>query len=719
MSRHVEQRKFNPQLVLAEHLEPDEVSEELRRRGVTGVKGVPEQRKALKTIIRDEEGTTHVVNEDQDPQEEFQQCEEKVRHLTHYMKLYGIDPYVVKVCYSRWAVLEDRIWRLSEKEGSTRVCRVLLNHISDIYDGYYRTENDEDDVSEILSGPLNELSLKETRPSRPLTKPDMQYRSPRPIMSSRESSPGRNETWNNQISEVGQRDPPNWKTPVTTGAIPKVAQNKAKKTDEDERRMKDGETKTARAYDDGRNAGIFDLGSPSPTRRRWMTSENLTKTMARNNDDEWNTGILDQGPLFPNPDAAIANEDGLSVRNRTIDPFHDIWQMRNPERQQTRPQLNKKQTDMSSKPVGKGLSVPNHPLDPRTETNSQEKPQNVPNCPTMVLTDATYPAMMEDQNNFQRQYEEMCEGLLQVVQSTVKEFLRSRSPTLIRRTHLQPSGTVSRFPPPLLDEKNHQTVSSQTSPAMEGRRSEVPRGVPIAKWPIDKFSGKEEDLARFLARIKSLAIAENASKEDLFRNRVHLFTGIAGDFVTLNNHINDWDSLVEEVRRFTMGSTSDCDLLRKIQERKQGKRENCAVYVTHMEMLFKNLRRALAESDRCDIIIRGMRPTIRATLAGNPTLTSLHDLRLAAQRVEKLTLTSPEFGEEEISAVNRERRGQAQLTPTGLNQAMKDFCFNCGDKTHRRPECTNGKQLICYECGKKGVHVSRCCNRSGNDRRGD
>lgn len=215
----------------------------------------------------------------------------------------------------------------------------------------------------------------------------------------------------------------------------------------------------------------------------------------------------------------------------------------------------------------------------------------------------------------------------------------------------------------------------------------------------------------------------------MFRNRIHLFSGHAADFVALSTHIRDWDELVDEVTKFSMGSTSDCDLLRKIQERQQGVRESCAVYVTQMEMLFRNLRQAPPEGDRCDIIIRGFRPAIRAALAGNSQLQTLHDLRMAAQRVEKLTLT-PRGVSEVVETANVNTGGRRRTVSPRSNSAgfrgeknrtpgpsTKDFCFNCGDKTHHRRECIKEKQILCYACSKVGVYASQCCWKPGNDKR--
>lgn len=125
-------------------------------------------------------------------------------------------------------------------------------------------------------------------------------------------------------------------------------------------------------------------------------------------------------------------------------------------------------------------------------------------------------------------------------------------------------------------------------------------------------------------------MAAGASKTDLFWNRIHLFTGVALNIVALNKNSKNWEELVDEITMFCMGSTSDCDLLRTIQERKQEVEENFAVYITQMEMMFQGLRHPLPKVDICDIVIRGLRAPIMNALAGNNQLRTLHELRSAA-----------------------------------------------------------------------------------------
>lgn len=103
------------------------------------------------------------------------------------------------------------------------------------------------------------------------------------------------------------------------------------------------------------------------------------------------------------------------------------------------------------------------------------------------------------------------------------------------------------------------------------------------------------------------------SKEELFRSRVHLFSGYAADFVAMSTHIHSWDQLIFELTRYCLWSTSDTDVLQKIEQKRQGA-ENAAVYYTCIDLMFQSLRRPINEQEQVEIIIVGIRPEIRQSL---------------------------------------------------------------------------------------------------------
>lgn len=665
---------FRFEQLVPEHLEPDELLHELERRGVTGVEGVAEQRRALRGLLRSEQEEHVLENPTSSDVDEFQRCADKVSKLMKVMRVSGSDPYAIRVMYSRWAAVERRLRNLGEKNpGLIGDCHAVYRTIADVYNGYYRTDDDQGGDAE-LSEQLNSLNISQPRESCVANRMDMAYRTPTSVFSSRDSSPA-HDNRANELQEVFHDRP--------RGA-------------ESERRE---------------SVTIETLRSCPELSRDVEMSDRLCRSAThtgRNHD-----GALDHGPFMSSDDETNGQRRQLSVPSLPVDT------------RSVREELNRRLSVRGQPRVvafdeGRVTSE-SQSQPPRNERVPERASERFSSAPTGIMrpTRVNQPVVIDDEDDIEddQEYQEMCASLMNTVQATLRDFFRSRSPrprTPARALHT-PSSERSRSQPGRHDVPPETPRQS----ASQTRTS----GVPISKWKIDKFDGKEGELARFLTRVNQYALAEGASKSDLFRNRIHLFTGHAADFVALSTHIHSWDALVEEITKFSMGSTSDCDLLRKIQERKQGVKESCAVYVTQMEMLFRNLRQPLSEEDRCDIIIRGLRPAIRCTLAGNSQLRTLHDLRLAAQRVEKLTVTQREVLEVgETASLNIEgRRRMVSPRQNGNGSRenkpranMKDFCFNCGEKTHHRKECTKEKQILCYECGKVGVYASQCCWKTGN-----
>lgn len=242
---------------------------------------------------------------------------------------------------------------------------------------------------------------------------------------------------------------------------------------------------------------------------------------------------------------------------------------------------------------------------------------------------------------------------------------------------------------------------------------------PVWKWKIQKFDGHDGNLARFLTLVRHYAVAEGATDDDLFRNRIHLFTGDAADFVATHAEIRNWPQLVDELCQYVLGSNSDYDRLRSLERKKQGA-ETCAVFITRMDMLFRNMRQPPEEQQKVHIIMRGLKAHIRQALAGNTAILTLSNLRAAAQQVENIY-----SGSREIHAMDQENnnsRSRETRTPRdNSKQNSRDagsrkpvICYRCAQTGHYKNECRNPPKLICFGCGKEGVIKSECPECQGN-----
>lgn len=266
-----------------------------------------------------------------------------------------------------------------------------------------------------------------------------------------------------------------------------------------------------------------------------------------------------------------------------------------------------------------------------------------------------------------------------------------------------------------------QMIRRGESPQFHGvipiRETTVTRiGLPVSKWKIEKFGGQEEQLPRFLSTVRQFALAEATPKEELFRSRIHLFRGDAADFVATATDVTCWDELVTELTRYCLGSSSDADILRKMSQKVQGN-ENCAVYITRMELMFGSLARPIAEEDKVEMVIRGLKFAIRQALAGSTSIKRLTELRNAAQRAERLLANSSQASDNRGFLMRRTEEMRPTTTfprETEYNRRSETNpprCFRCGQTGHLQVRCNNPP--ACFRCGEKGVERSNCPKCSG------
>lgn len=295
--------------------------------------------------------------------------------------------------------------------------------------------------------------------------------------------------------------------------------------------------------------------------------------------------------------------------------------------------------------------------------------------------------------------------------------------------------TEPRWNPETLYERNSQYFN----------RDPFPR-IPIAKWHLKKFSGEEKDLVSFLAQVHHFAVAERTNEEELFRSRVHLFSGAALDWVLTTPLVN-WEHLVLELTRYVSGDTTEWQRLRRIENLRQ-EDESSAMFISRMELQFQSLRRPMSETDKIEMIIGGLKQKLREAIAGNTTIRTVQDLRAATQQVERRlprsTLDHAQIegsvktnivGETNVINVDaftsdkgivgtsgiqdgrqwRNRgRSRSSIRPKENDGGDNIFCYNCGQKGHISLGCRNPSKVLCYGCGKEGVTRRECDSCSGN-----
>lgn len=241
--------------------------------------------------------------------------------------------------------------------------------------------------------------------------------------------------------------------------------------------------------------------------------------------------------------------------------------------------------------------------------------------------------------------------------------------------------------------------------------------MPITKWPIEKFDGREEEWPRFLAKLEQLAMAENTEWDEIFDRRIHLFTGEALDWV-LTANLRNWDHLKVELTKFVFGARSDLENLQRISTLRQ-EGESAAVFINRMELRFRSLTVQPWEEEKVEIIMKGLRSELRSLLAANLGISTMDQLRAAAARLERINgpvIAVEAFGPN--SHQNRRRPGnrvipsrEPQASGTSYAEPQTKpvvFCYRCGVVGHISRGCSNPPKVICTGCGREGQLRDAC-----------
>lgn len=158
-------------------------------------------------------------------------------------------------------------------------------------------------------------------------------------------------------------------------------------------------------------------------------------------------------------------------------------------------------------------------------------------------------------------------------------------------------------------------------------------GTPIGKSIPFQFDGNPNQLARFLVSVSLFAQTEGVTMEELFKDRVHLFTGDALDWV-LTSQVTTWDELRTELIHFVHGSRTHAEQLDALAAKKQGT-EKSTVFINRMLLEMSILKEPLDNASKVQLILNGVRPDVRLKLLDNRNTITVNELRDAAMMIDK------------------------------------------------------------------------------------
>lgn len=278
------------------------------------------------------------------------------------------------------------------------------------------------------------------------------------------------------------------------------------------------------------------------------------------------------------------------------------------------------------------------------------------------------------------------------------------------------------------------------------------KSFPVYKLGI-QFNGDPKTLLSFIEKVEELSFSRNVSKVDLFHSASDLFTDKATFwFRQVKSSVNDWDSLIEKLKKDFLCSDFDDELWGQIKARKQGRYEPVVIYVACMEALFARLSHSPAETTKVKYTKQGLQVEYqkRLALSDIDSLETLSKLCKKLEEADVLSLASsasnsnysidPELAyiSDNVSLSQIKNNVQKHKHPfnrkfqqkpntakkstlvnsieiNNSNQKNSLVCWSCNLPNHTFRHClSQSKKKFCYKCGSPNVTVKDCNKCSGN-----
>lgn len=283
--------------------------------------------------------------------------------------------------------------------------------------------------------------------------------------------------------------------------------------------------------------------------------------------------------------------------------------------------------------------------------------------------------------------------------------------------------------------------------------------VPVYKLGI-QFDGNPKNLLSFIEKVEEVSYARNVSKVDLFQSASDLFTSKATFWYRqIKPSVNNWESLVEKLKKDFLVSDFDDELWNQIKSRRQDRNEPVVIFIACMETLFSRLSHYPAEVTKIKYIKHGLQPEYQKRLALSEvdSIDTLSKLCKKLEEADVLSLASTsntsKFSlESELAYVsdntlnkNKKKhffsnyKGKSKFSNNNFNvdrtknssssnvkintletkssnsPSNPVVCWSCGQLNHTFRNClSSSRNKFCFKCGTPNVTVKECKKCSGN-----
>lgn len=206
------------------------------------------------------------------------------------------------------------------------------------------------------------------------------------------------------------------------------------------------------------------------------------------------------------------------------------------------------------------------------------------------------------------------------IQPKIKGEQRDAKVTIRRRSRMNSESSIANRNSGVDNRSDSERAGTDTDRVEDreiGRRLKR-RPRPVCDWKL-KYDGKDDGrgLNKFVSEVEFMAEAENISKQSLFNEAIHLFSGDARAWYIegkRNREFRNWAELVAELKLEFQPPDMDYHYEQQAAARRQKRGEKFQDYYNAIKEIFEQMAVPPTEHRRFDIIFRNLRSDYKNSL---------------------------------------------------------------------------------------------------------
>lgn len=262
-----------------------------------------------------------------------------------------------------------------------------------------------------------------------------------------------------------------------------------------------------------------------------------------------------------------------------------------------------------------------------------------------------------------------------------------------------------------------------------------------------KYDGKS-CVRSFIQKIEEFRTSKNISENKILSSATDIFIGDALHWYrNIRGSVGSWNEVLIALKDDFDVPDYDYRMASEIRQRTQGEEENITIYLSIMQGMFSRLSKPLKEDEKLEIILHNIRPSYSNIIAASPNIKSLEDLKIICKNYERIKVRSEFFKEPpsvsthtlapEFSYQSSKRKSTTSSqgnfyarnkydgahqqgshkvseiqAPEAETSAISKvpYCHRCRVNTHSMKDCTAERKVFCFRCGLKEVRTPDCPN---------